>query len=182
MASSTSSLTSLTPSERDSTLINIPHLIIASILYPDLLRPRYLTPTHIAAININTSFTDPSSPIPRTNGAEIAREANNAIHFAHEYRDYLSSLTEVEQFGRGLEEDFAALGWEVSEGMEYKEFVDYVDTWVFISRLEVDGTDAQRSVLEEGWRAYMQVPEGLKRELGLLSGGEGHTNGVNGNH
>lgn len=66
--------------------------------------------------------------------------------------------------------------------MEYKEFVDYVDTWVFISRLEVDGTDAQRSVLEEGWRAYMQVPEGLKRELGLLSGGEGHTNGVNGNH
>lgn len=156
--------------------------MITSILYPGLLYPRYLTPTHIAAININTSFADPSSPIPRTNGAEIAREANNAIRFARAYGEYLSSLTPEERIARNLEEDFAALGWEVSEGMDLMEFVDYVDCWIFIDRLVLEGIDAQRSLLEEGWRAYMQVPDALKRELGLGDDGEGRANGVDGIH
>lgn len=182
MESSTSSLTSSTSSESDSIPINIPWLVITSILYPELLHPRYLTPTHIAAININTSFAYSSSPIPRTSGAEITRKAKNAIHFAHAYGEYFDSLTVTEEFERNTEEHFSALGWEVSEGMEYTEFTDYVDTWCFITMLELRGVEAQKSVLEEGWRAYMQVSEDLKRELGLVNGGEGRAKGVNGTH
>ena len=88
MASPPSSLHSLTTSELDFISINIPHLIIISILYPDLLHPRYLTPTHIAAIHINTIFAYPSSPTTHTDGAAIALEATNAIRFARAYGEY----------------------------------------------------------------------------------------------
>lgn len=179
MASPPSSIHSLTTSELDFISINIPHLIITSILYPDLLHPRYLTPTHIAAIHINTSFAYPSSPTTHTDGAAIALEATNAIGFARAYGEYLNSLTPEQRIARGTREDFAALGWEASEGMEWMEFLDYVETWIFMSRLEHGGINAQRSVLEDGWTAYMKVPETLKREMGLING-EGPLNGVNG--
>ena len=174
MASSTSSLTTLTPTKTD-----IFKLIITSILYPDLLHPRYLTPTHIAAINNNISFADPSSPIPRTTGAELARVANYKIRFARAYGEYLDSLSEADQWNQTSRQDFAALGWEVSEGMEFADFYDIVETWIYMGDMELDGVDAHRELLEYGWTAYMQVPEALKRELGL---GEGLANGVNGVH
>ena len=150
MASPVSSLASLTLSEREAVLVDIPRLIVASIFYPDCLHPRYFTPTHIHAININTSVANPSSPIPLRDGAEIARKANNAIYFARAYGEYLSTLTPAQRIKQNNEEDFATVGWAVSEGMGYIDFLDYMDCWIFMCRLELEGIDKQRSVLEEG--------------------------------
>lgn len=182
MASSTSLLTTSTPSA-----IDIPSLIITSILYPDLLHPRYLTLTHIAAIYINNNAADlVSSPIPHTNvGAELTRIFNYRIRFARAYAEYYDSLPQQEQWNRSTHQDFAALGWEISEGMEYAEFDEIVETWILMGDLAMDGVETQRkNILENGWTAYMQVPEALKRELGLVDGGEaeGLLNGVNGTH
>ena len=58
------------------------------------------------------------------------------------------------------------------------EFLDYAETWALMTRLEFEGVDVQRSVLEKGWTAYMQVPETLKREIRLVNG-EGLSNVVN---
>lgn len=62
------------------------------------------------------------------------------------------------------------------------EFLDHLDTWIFMSRLEAEGDSAPRSLLEKGWTAFMQVPENLKLELGLVDGEGGRVNGVNGIH
>ena len=176
MSSSTSSSwTSLTPTQTD-----VFKLIISSILYPDLLHPRYLTPTHIAAINNNISLF--AAPIPRTTGAELARVANYKIRFARAYGEYLDSLSEEDQWNRTTRQDFAALGWEVSEGMAFADFHDIVETWIYMGDMESDGIDAHRELLEYGWTAYMQVPEALKQELGLVEDWEGLANGVNGIH
>ena len=69
--------------------------------------------------------------------------------------------------------------------MEYAEFDEIVETWILMGDLAMDGVETQRkNILENGWTAYMQVPEALKRELGLVDGGEaeGLLNGVNGTH
>lgn len=174
MASSTSSLTTLTPTGTD-----IFELLISSILFPDLLHPRYLTPTHIAAISNNISFADPSSLIPRTTGTGLARVANYNICFARAYGEYLNSLS-ADQYSLTRRRDFAALGWESSEDMKFADFYDIVETWIYMNDMEHNGVDAHREILEYGWKAYMQVPEALKRELGLEEGEEGLENGVDG--
>lgn len=51
---------------------------------------------------------------------------------------------------------------------------------IYIGDMEHERVDAHRELLEYGWTAYMQVPDALKRELGLEDGGEGLANGVNG--
>lgn len=106
----------------------------------------------------------------------MASEANESIDRAREYQEYLDRLTPEQRIAQDVEENFAVLGWEVTGT------VDFMYTWNFMLRLECEGVNAQRNVLEEGWTAYMQVPEALKREMGLVDGGEGRTNGVNGFH
>lgn len=57
---------------------------------------------------------------------------------------------------------------------EIKFQEEYVKNWFLIVRLEREGEQAQREVLERGWTAYEQVPKQVKRDLGLLEeeGGE----------
>lgn len=92
---------------------------------------------------------------------------------------------------RSIEENLEAMKLELGTREEWinqvdlPTFLDIVDTWMFMRRLELGGLEAQKSVLEKGWRAYEQVPRWLRERMEsepLVDGGANRVNGVNGVH
>lgn len=169
MASNFTPLSSLSLSELDLLTMDTSKLAIASHLYPNLLDGRHLTPTHIAAIriNINNHFPDPTSLTLR-NITAIDHHPEKLISVARAYGQYRHSLESEQQGEVSFREIFFERLLAVSKPLTLVVLADCVGHWRFIERLEREGGKAQKEVLEKGWMAYQQVPEQVKRELGLL--------------
>lgn len=158
-------------SELESIQIFTKNLAIATTLYPNVLHPRCLTFSHIAAIRMNA---DPSSRTrPRYSVAvALTLEADTSIRRALVYDKYQYSFTPEQFAARNTIEDFAALGLDIGNAKDHKNYFEDVGTWRFMVELEEGGVEAQKNLLEEGWTAFMQVPDVLKQEVGLLDDGE----------
>lgn len=102
------------------------------------------------------------------NDTVLAHEPIALIRQARAYGQYRSSLERAQHGEVNDQDDYFALCWNFSGGMNFPEFTECVRNWFFIDRLEREGEPAQREVLERGWMAYEQVPEQVKRDLGLL--------------
>lgn len=86
---------------------------------------------------------------------------------------------------RTIYDNYRMLGWEFIDGMNIFLFEQCIENCYFLERLEHGGEQAQREMLEAGFRAYEQVPRHVKFGLGLLfceeeDDGEVMVNGVNG--
>ena len=151
-------------SELESIQIFTKNLAIATTLYPNVLHPRCLTFSQIAAIRMNA---DPSSRTrPRYSVATaLALDANTFIRRARVYDNYQYSLTPEQFAARNTIEDFAALGLDIGSERDHKNYFEDMGNWEFMMELQEGGLEAQKSLLEEGWTAFMQVPDNLKQEV-----------------
>ena len=152
-------------SELKSLQIFTQKLAIATTLYTSVLSPRCLTYNHIAAILMNADPSSRTRPIFSV-AIALAIDANNSMHRAHVYYDnYQHSFTPKQFAARNTIKFIAALGLDIGNEMDCKNYFEDVDIWEFMTELEKGGLEAQKSLLEEGWTAFMQVSEDLKQEL-----------------
>ena len=154
-------------SELESLQIFTQKLAIATALYANVLSPRCLTFNHIAAILMNADPSSRTRPIFSV-AIALAIDANTSIRRARVYDKYQYSFTPEQFAARNTIEDFAALGLDIGNEIDRKNYFEDVGNWEFVMELEEGGLEAQKSLLEEGWTAFMQVPEDLKQEVGLL--------------
>lgn len=165
------SLWSLNFTELNLLSINTSQLAITCQLFPHLINSRVLTRDHIAAIeeNINRHFPHLPSSSVVINGTSVANEISILIKQAAAYGQYRNSLRGV-QFGQANARDHFNHFVDVTSGMNRFQFLDCVENWFFLERLQFEGEPAQKEVLEAGWRAFAQVPQQLKLDFGLLEG------------
>lgn len=148
--------------------INTTQLLIASALYPSKLLPSELTARHIVAIRLNT-------PVARlvANSEEeihvdaVIEQTFRFIRLGKAFGQYYKSLNPIQRIYKKDEEHYLALRWWASENMDIMQFRECMRIWFFLEKLISGGPPVQQQVQEEGWRAYEQVPDRVKRALKL---------------
>lgn len=168
MTSPSSSRSSLTIVNPEPVTINTTQLLIASALYPSKLLPSELTARHIVAIRLNT-------PVARlvANSEEeihvdaVIEQTFRFIRLGKAFGQYYKSLNPIQRIYKKDEEHYLALRWWASENMDIMQFRECMRIWFFLEKLISGGPPVQQQVQEEGWRAYEQVPDRVKRALKL---------------
>lgn len=157
-SSSGSSSSDIDFSRPDTTL-----LAIASVLYNDLLSPRRLTPRHIAALKIYTSYDDESLSSTETSVHAIKSETSFLIRQARAYDQHRNNqIAELQETS----------GWEFFERVDPLELGNCVRVWTFMQVMAREGESAQRQILLNGWAAFDELPVEMKN-WAELRGSEG---------